>query len=245
VSESSTDVIREAVAAEVRRAELRRRRDELRAHVAQVLEEREAERRERERIPPCAGCGLRHGGRYTSVIGPLCIDCSDDAGRGGATRHRDELRDVLAWRVTSGDHRRSHVSYVPGLAVRLGFRFFAEADVAAARAETTRPRPSSTRFGHLDVAFLRARNAAASLPPERTAAVTVTDLADWHALRRRERPQEGSPLHVKPWPSGVVVTTHDESGALASTFDEDANLRWGRKRARGIFDRALRRGSRR
>jgi hypothetical protein len=238
---TDTEAIRDAVASELRLAALRSRRDELRERVARAVAASEAERRERERVPHCAGCGLRHSGRFTSGIGPLCSDCREDAGAGPGTRHRDELRDVLAWRAVSGDRRTNHVTYSPGLAERVGFRFFCEADKQSLRAETTRPVGSSARFGWLPLELMRVSHAAASLPPDRAIAATVTDIAEWHAARRAEaRAEAGAPLHVRPWPSGVVATRapNDPTGPLQSTLQDETT--WGRSRARAIFDRAKR-----
>lgn len=100
-----------------------------------------------------------------TVAGKVCGECSLDAHAGMVL---DEVRDVLAWRVLTDTWDTLSATIQPGLADKVGFRLFAEADAAAIQDETTRPKPSSTRFAYVDPDLLRARltPAVEARPPE-------------------------------------------------------------------------------
>jgi hypothetical protein len=204
-----TGAIRDAVAAEIRLAELRRRRDEVVADFDRMNAEREAELAARAKIPHCATCGKAHPGRYTHDLGTVCFECHRDSRLGRFTRDNEELRDVLAWRAVTGSRdRRVHV--IVGLGERLGFTFFCETDDAQA---------SSTRFAFAGVSVLRERLAALDEPPPGMRRTRVTELAEFAAARRRarlaDRPPE--PLRTEwpdpgswrraPGPDGVIPST--------------------------------------
>jgi len=106
--------------------------------------------------PTCDGCGLDHGGAHVHRWGDLtvrvCEDCEVDAERFPL----DELRDVLAWRLVHNSWSYGHVRIIPGLAERVGFRLYLEAEGASLDDGTVRPAPSSRRFDYASVPTVRA-----------------------------------------------------------------------------------------
>jgi hypothetical protein len=129
--------------------------DRLRARVHNP----EHEERERRRlaVPACACCGLAYSARWTSAVGLMCNDCHLDAD-GLIPRTADELADILAWRLLTDTWTYRHLTWVPGLAAKVGFTWFKDADAT----------PAPRRFAHLDVERLRDRHGfmPEARPPE-------------------------------------------------------------------------------